>query len=219
MGYTYKYTSLILILVSCVSCNTVDSSKQFSQLPSGLTHITFKNLVLESEEFNVLDYGYLYNGGGVSIGDLNNDGLADIYFTGNMVGSHLYINQGEFKFEEMAKEAGVFADGLWNTGSTMADVNADGLLDIYVCRSAAKIPSKRKNLLFINNGDLTFTEKAAQYGVDDAGYSTQASFFDYDKDGDIDLYVLNHSTQEYAGFGPITAVSYTHLTLPTTPYV
>jgi len=122
-----------------------------------------------------------------------------------MVSSHLYINQGNFEFKEIAKKAGVQAQGLWNTGTTMADVNADGFLDIYVCRSAAKDPSKRKNLLYINNQDLTFTEKAEEYGIADSGYSTQGSFFDYDKDGDLDLYVLNHSTQEYAGFGQITA--------------
>ncbi|MGI9552671.1 MAG: VCBS repeat-containing protein [Aurantibacter sp.] len=177
----------------------------FALLSSDATEIKFKNVLKETKEFNVLEYGYLYNGGGVSVGDLNNDGLADIYFTGNMVGSHLYINQGNLKFKEIAKKAGVRAEGLWNTGTAMADVNADGFLDIYVCRSAAKDPSKRKNLLFINNQDLTFTEKAEEYGVADSGYSTQGSFFDYDKDGDLDLYVLNHSTQEYAGFGQITA--------------
>lgn len=173
-------------------------------MPANKTGVKFVNKLLETEEFNVLEYSYMYNGGGVAIGDLNNDGLLDIYFTGNMVGSHLYLNKGDFVFEEIAKEAGVFADGFWNTGTTMADVNADGLLDIYVCRSAAKSPYKRRNLLFINNGDLTFTESAEAFGLDDTGYTTQASFFDYDNDGDLDLYLLNHSTQEYAGFDRIT---------------
>ena len=121
-----------------------------------------------------------------------------------MVGSRMYLNQGDFKFKEIAEQAGVFAAGLWNTGTTMADVNGDGLVDIYVCRSAAKNPDSRKNLLFINNGDLTFTEKGKEYGVDDSGYTTQGAFFDYDNDGDLDLYVLNHSTQEYAGLGKIS---------------
>ncbi|WP_373517516.1 VCBS repeat-containing protein [Pricia sp.] len=202
---------LCLLIIVVYSCQKEDDSKQFTLLSSKNTGIDFKNRIQETEEFNVLTYGYLYNGGGVSIGDLNNDSLPDIYFTGNMVGSHLYMNKGDFEFEEIAKEAGVFAEGLWNTGTTMADVNADGLLDIYVCRSAAPNPAKRKNLLFINNGtsadsgQVTFTERAAEYGIDDSGYSTQAAFFDYDKDGDLDLYVLNHSTQEYAGFGQITA--------------
>ena len=173
-------------------------------MPSSVTGINFINPLQETEQFNVLNYGYLYNGGGVAIGDINNDGLSDIYFTGNMVGSRLYLNQGNFKFKEIAQRAGVFAEGLWNTGTTMADVNGDGLLDIYVCRSAAKSPSKRKNLLFINNGDLTFTEKAKEFGVDDSGYTTQGAFFDYDRDGDLDLYILNHSTQEYAGLGKIS---------------
>ncbi|HEA21695.1 MAG TPA: RNA-binding protein [Pricia antarctica] len=200
---------MLIILIG--SCQKEDASQQFTLLSPKTTGINFKNLVQETEEFNVLTYGYLYNGGGVSIGDVNNDNLPDIYFTGNMVGSHLYINKGNFEFEEIAKEAGVFAEGLWNTGTTMADVNADGLLDIYICRSAAPSPAKRKNLLFINNGPsaengrVSFTEKASEYGIDDTGYSTQATFFDYDKDGDLDLYVLNHSTQEYAGFGQITA--------------
>ena len=192
------------ILILCCSCSFVDDSKLFSLMPASHTNIHFQNKVGETEEFNVLEYGYLYNGGGVAAGDINNDGLVDLYFTGNMVGSHLYLNKGNLEFKEIAKEAGVFADGLWNTGVTMADVNADGLLDIYVCRSAAKVPSKRENLLFINNGDLTFSEQAKQYGIADSGYSTHASFFDFDNDGDLDLYVLNHSTQEYAGFSQIT---------------
>ncbi|WP_199913359.1 VCBS repeat-containing protein [Flagellimonas amoyensis] len=179
--------------------------KRFTLLDPDDTGVSFVNILRETETFNVFEYGYMYNGGGGAVGDLNNDGLPDIYFTGNMVGSHLYINQGDFRFKEMAKEAGVYAEGLWNTGTTMADVNSDGLLDIYVCRSAAKDPANRRNLLFINNGDLTFTESAKEYGIDDSGYSTQGVFFDYDGDGDLDLYVLNHSTQDYAGFSQITS--------------
>lgn len=201
----FRVSVFILVMFVCFSCAKADKNTLFTLLPSSQTGIEFKNILKETKEFNVLEYGYLYNGGGVSIGDLNNDGLPDIYFTGNMVGSQLYINKGDLKFEEIAKKAGVFAAGLWNTGTTMADVNADGFLDIYVCRSAAKDPNKRRNQLFINNGDLTFTEKGTEYGIDDSGYSTQGNFFDYDKDGDLDLYVLNHSTQEYAGFGQITA--------------
>ncbi|MEH6681431.1 MAG: VCBS repeat-containing protein [Sediminicola sp.] len=199
------YFVILIITVLFCSCQKRDPDKMFTLMESSRTGIKFQNLLKESENFNVLEYVYMYNGGGVSIGDLNNDGLPDIYLTGNMVGSHLYINKGEFDFEEIAKEAGVFAEGLWNTGSTMADVNGDGYLDIYVCRSAAKDPELRKNLLFINNGDLTFTERAADYGLDNSGYTTQASFFDYDNDGDLDLYVLNHSTQEYSGFDQISA--------------
>tara|TARA_R110002167_G_scaffold361848_3_gene580499 strand:- start:1559 stop:4876 length:3318 start_codon:yes stop_codon:yes gene_type:complete len=186
------------------ACRQVDKSKMFSLLPPSQTGVKFKNVLKETKEFNVLTYGQIYNGGGVSIGDINNDGLSDIYFTGSMVGSRLYLNKGNFKFEEIAQKAGVFAEGLWNTGTTMADVNGDGFLDIYVCRSAAKDSYKRKNVLFINNGDLTFTEKAAEYGIDDAGYSSQGAFFDYDKDGDLDFYVVNHSTQEYSGFRQVT---------------
>lgn len=202
-----KSTSVlkILSLLSMVffSC-TPQADKMFTLMPSSVTGIDFRNPLQETEQFNVLNYGYLYNGGGVAIGDINDDGFSDIYFTGNMVGSRLYLNQGNFKFKEIAEQAGVFASGLWNTGTTMADVNGDGFMDIYVCRSAAKDSNKRKNLLFINNGDLTFTEKGEEYGVDDSGYSTQGAFFDYDKDGDLDLYVLNHSTQEYAGLGKIS---------------
>lgn len=201
----FKTSFSLFIVLVLLSCAKDDSSTLFTLIPSSQTGIKFKNILKETNEFNVLEYGYLYNGGGISIGDLNNDGLSDIYFTGNMVGSRLYVNKGNLKFEEVAEKAGVFAAGLWNTGTTMADVNADGFLDIYVCRSAAKDPNKRKNLLFINNGDMTFSEKGAAYGIDDSGYSTQGNFFDYDKDGDLDLYVLNHSTQEYAGFGQITA--------------
>ena len=204
MNKTISKICLIFSITVFFSCQQVDESKMFSLMPSNKTGITFKPILKETEEFNILTYGYIYNGGGVSVGDLNNDGLPDLYFTASMVGSRLYINKGNFKFEEIAEKAGVFAEGLWNTGTTMADVNGDGYLDIYVCRSAAKDDFKRKNLLFINNGDLTFSEKAAEYGIDDAGYSSQGAFFDYDRDGDLDLYVVNHSSQEYSSFRQIS---------------
>jgi hypothetical protein len=193
---------LVLTVVFFLGCNS-SNDKLFTKLSSFKTGIKFKNILKETDEFNVLTYGYLYNGGGIAIGDVNKDGLEDIYFTGNMVASRLYINQGNLEFKEVAKEAGVDAPGLWNTGTTMVDVNGDGWLDIFVCRSAAKNPIYRKNLVFINNGDMTFTESAGLLGINDTGYTTQALFFDYDRDNDLDLYVLNHSVQEYAGFSKV----------------
>ncbi|SEJ28543.1 FG-GAP repeat-containing protein [Cyclobacterium xiamenense] len=192
-----------LLILASVSCTNEDPNAVFTELPSSKTGITFKNLVRESDAFNVLTYGYFYQGGGVAVGDINGDSLPDIYFTGNMMASKLYLNKGDFSFEDITESAGVAAAGLWNTGTTMADVNGDGLLDIYICRSAANDPNNRRNLLFINQGDLTFLEQGAAYGLDDPGYATQASFFDYDNDGDLDLFLLNHSTQEYAGFSRI----------------
>ncbi|MEZ4825522.1 MAG: VCBS repeat-containing protein [Bacteroidia bacterium] len=198
----YRSLFLITLSLSLFACKPTDN-KPFSLLSSRQSGITFRNTLQESETFNVLNYGYFYNGGGVAVGDINNDGLPDIYFTGNLVASHLYLNKGNLQFENIAESAGVKAEGLWNTGVSMADVNGDGWLDIYVSRSAAANPQSRKNLLFINNHDLTFTEQAELYGVADPGYSTQGVFFDYDRDGDLDLFVLNHSVQEYAGFSQL----------------
>ncbi|NHE59145.1 VCBS repeat-containing protein [Cyclobacterium plantarum] len=203
MIYLSRFSLFLFLLLIGFSCKRENPNALFSELSSGTTGVEFKNLVRESDEFNVLTYGYFYQGGGLAIGDINNDSLPDIYFTGNMMASKLYLNKGNFRFEDITEKAGVAAAGLWNTGTTMADVNGDGLLDIYVCRSAANDPDNRKNLLFINQGDLTFREAAAEFGLDDPGYSTQASFFDYDNDGDLDMFLLNHSTQEYAGFSRI----------------
>ena len=190
----------LTIFLSCREENTL-----FQKLDGNKSGILFKNTLIESKEFNVLNYLYFYNGGGVAIGDINNDQLPDIYLTGNLVASHLYLNQGDWKFTNVAAEAGVEAAGLWNTGVTMADVNQDGWLDIYVCRSAAADPNARRNLLFINKGKGTdgrpsFKEESAQYGIDDPAYTSHAAFFDFDRDGDLDLFNLNHSVPEYSNF-------------------
>lgn len=197
------YSNCYLYLALLFSCSQQAEDALFTPLPASKTGVKFKNLVRESEEFNVLTYGPFYHGGGVAVGDINNDGLPDIYFTGNMMASKLYLNKGNLTFEDITDKAGVEAAGLWNTGTSMVDVNGDGLLDIYICRSAANDPDNRRNLLFINDGNLTFTESAKMYGLDDPGYSIQATFFDFDRDGDLDMFLVNHSTQEYAGFSRI----------------
>ncbi|GGA88360.1 hypothetical protein GCM10011511_09440 [Puia dinghuensis] len=171
----------------------------FTRLPESRTGVNFRNLLKEDNEgFNVMVNPYFYNGAGVAVGDINNDGLPDLFFTGNMVKNRLFLNKGNFQFEDITEKAGVAIKEGWCTGVTMADVNGDGLLDIYVCRAGLTNKAYRSNLLFINNGNNTFTERAAEYGLADIGYSTQASFFDYDKDGDLDLFVINESSPEYS---------------------
>ncbi len=198
-----KYLTYLLILLflltGSISC-TPGNDKPFTLLSHRKTGIKFKNLIKETENFNHLQYSYLYNGGGVAVGDINNDGLTDIYFTGNLVHCRLYLNKGDFEFEDITEKAGVGARETWNNGATMVDVNGDGLLDIYVCSSTDARAKYRRNLLFINNGDLTFSEKAREYGIEDPAYSTHSAFFDYDKDGDLDLFVLNHSIDHYTVF-------------------
>jgi hypothetical protein len=169
----------------------------FHRLSNSESGIDFRNLIEENEEMNVLNYTYFYNGGGVAAGDINGDGLPDLLFTGNMVKNRLYLNKGNHRFEDITEKSGIAKAEGWCTGATMVDINGDGKLDIYICRSADVDPEKRANLLYINNGDNTFTEKAHEYGLDDKGYSTQASFFDYDKDGDLDVIIINHSLQQY----------------------
>ena len=193
VGWQIIITSIVL-LTGCKN----NRPTLFTRLDPGDTHIQFRNTVKENEQANVLQYTYFYNGGGVAIGDINNDGLPDILFTGNMVPNRLYLNKGNFVFEDITEKSGIAKYQGWCTGATMADVNGDGKLDIYICRSGDIDPQKRKNLLFINNGDLTFTEKAESFGLADEGYSTQAAFFDYDKDGDLDMILINHSLKQYA---------------------
>ncbi len=188
-----------LLAAAVLSCSP-DKGQLFSQLSPRKTGIKFRNTIKETEDFNHLHYSYLYNGAGVAIGDVNNDGLPDLYFPGNLARSRLYLNKGNLEFEDITRSAGVAAEDIWNNGAVMADVNGDGFLDIYVCSSTDARAKYRKNLLFINNGDLTFSEKASEYGIDDPAYSTHSTFFDYDKDGDLDLFVLNHSVDQYTPF-------------------
>ena len=198
MRFRYFVKTCVAVFFLCLSCNKQSKSHLFSRLDKADTHIDFSNKLFEDDQMNALNYSYFYNGGGVSVGDINNDGLTDIFFTGNMVKNRLYLNKGNFEFENITDKSGVANKQGWCTGSTMVDINGDGKLDIYICRSADGDPARRKNLLFINNGDLTFTEKAEEYGLANEGYSTQASFFDYDKDGDLDMFLINHSLQKYA---------------------
>jgi len=165
----------------------------FSLLPAQKTGIDFANNISDVDSFNILDYLYYYNGGGVAIGDINNDGLADIYFTSNKESNRLYLNKGNFQFEDITTKAGVQGKGNWKTGVTIADVNNDGLLDIYVCEVGGYKKLQGRNELFINNGNLTFSEKAKEYGLDVEGFNTQSVFFDYDHDGDLDMFLVNHS--------------------------
>ncbi|MBZ5855599.1 CRTAC1 family protein [Flavihumibacter profundi] len=190
------YTAILFFSLVFWGCSN-EESHLFTALPESKTGVNFKNTLFEDGPLNVANYIYFYNGGGVAIGDINNDGLQDVLFTGNMVRNRLFLNKGNFQFEDITLKSGVDKMQGWCTGATMADVNGDGKLDIYICRSADINPDRRKNLLFINNGDLSFTEKADEYGLADNGYSTQAAFFDYDKDGDLDCFIINHSLQKY----------------------
>jgi len=172
----------------------------FSSLDEKQTGISFLNQVDYTEEYNTYTFRNFYNGAGVGLGDFNKDGLTDIYFCGNLVDNKLYINKGNFIFEDVTERAGVAFPGVWSTGVSIADVNGDGWTDIYVCKSGDPHGINRRNELFINNGDLTFSEKAAEYGIADLGLSTHASFFDYDRDGDLDCYLLNNSFQSVTEF-------------------
>lgn len=174
----------------------------FTQLSSSQTNIHFINNPVENDSLSILNYLYYYNGGGVAAGDINNDGLPDVYFTANNKGGNkLYLNKGGFVFEDITAKAGVQGLADWCTGVTMADVNGDGLTDIYVCAVTGKLGLQGHNMLYINTGNQTFTERSHEYGLDFAGYSTQAAFFDYDHDGDLDCVLLNQSMHSTATIG------------------
>jgi len=204
-----KYCFYLIFFTFWISaCRKKDTL--FTLLDSGDTGVSFNNFIDEDADNNVLQYGYFYNGGGVAAADFNNDGLTDLYFTGNMVANKLYLNQGDLKFSDVSHQAGVDLNEGWKTGVSLVDINDDGWIDIYVCRAGARDPALRRNVLYVNNGKTpdgipSFTEKASQYGLQDDSYTTQAVFFDYDKDGDTDCFLLNHSVQKYAGFSNLIA--------------
>ncbi len=162
--------------------------------------INFANMLKESPNLNIITYEYFYNGGGVGLGDFNNDGLTDVFFSGNMQSAKLYLNKGNWKFQDISGKARISGKKGWKTGVSVADVNGDGWLDIYVCYSGPLERKQRTNELYINNGDLTFSERAAQMNVNDSGFSTQAAFFDYDRDNDLDLFVINHNNKNLRNF-------------------
>lgn len=192
------FIPVIIFLFALSSCGRGSEKKEglhFTLLPSSGTGVDFTNTIVENDSVNMFVNEYTYMGGGVGIGDFNKDGLPDIFFAGNQVSSRLYINKGNLHFEDITKQAGVGTDS-WCTGVSVVDINNDGWPDIYVCVSGKVAGVRRKNLLFINQHDLTFKEAAAAYGLADTSYSTQATFFDFDKDGRLDMYLLNHTLND-----------------------
>ncbi|MBT8222107.1 MAG: VCBS repeat-containing protein, partial [Eudoraea sp.] len=192
----------ILLLAACEQKNDM----LFRQISANDSGIDFSNTLTPSPELNILTYLYYYNGAGVAAADFNNDGLVDLFFTSNQEADQLYLNQGNFEFQNATEQAGILHDGSWSTGVTYADVNADGLLDIYVCKVGGYRALEGQNKLYINvgvnaDGIPEFREEAAQYGLDFSGLSTQAAFFDYDLDGDLDLFLMNHSVHPNRAYG------------------
>ena len=206
------YIIISVILITANSCKDAvkngaikkENNTLFTLLESDETGIDFINKVENQKDFNIFTYRNFYNGGGVAIGDINNDNLPDIYFTSNFGKNKLYLNLGNFKFKDISESSGIEGNKAWSTGVVMVDLNADGLLDIYVCNAGNIKGDNQKNELFINNGDLTFVEKAEEYNLADSGFTTHASFFDYDKDGDLDVYILNNS------FIPVNSLNYSN---------
>ena len=208
-----KINSIILVSivlsVFLFSCRKKDKqivenkNLLFELMGSDKTGIQFENKLISTDSVNIFTFTYIYNGSGVAVGDINNDGLPDIYFSGNQVSGRLYLNKGNFKFEDITQKAGV-STSQWCTGVAMADVNNDGFLDIYICKSGKfNAPEKRRNILFINNKNGTFTEQAHAYGLDNDGFSTSATFFDMDNDGDLDVYLANEFVDPFEKAGPL----------------
>lgn len=189
--YCICFTVSAMLLLSSCKRDTL-----FTALPSSQTGVNFVNIIQEKDSINILDYEYVFNGGGVALADFNNDGLTDMYFTANLVSNKLYLNKGDMKFSDITNEAGVTGEGRWCNNVSVIDINNDGLKDIYICATKYKDPARRRNLLYVNktikNGIPYFVEAAKEYGIDNDGNSTSAAFFDCDNDGDLDLYLLNN---------------------------
>lgn len=196
MRRSFQFLILIALFNGCSG-----DTKLFDNPSPAKTGITFENTLTETDDLNILDYLYFYNGGGVAIGDINGDDLPDIFFSGNQVKNRLFLNKGGLNFEDITEQAGVGGNSTWNTGTVMGDINGDGLLDIYVCAVVGINGFDGFNELYINNGDGTFTERAAEFGLDFDSYSSTAAFLDYDLDGDLDMYLLNHAVHTQESFG------------------
>ncbi len=193
-----KYIRLLFFASLLISCKP-DAIPLFKTVGADVSGIHFSNTLTYGDSLSVIDFEYMYNGGGVAVGDINNDGLQDIYFTGNMTTSKLYLNKGDWKFEDITEKANV-ATSTWASGVAMVDINQDGFKDIYISVGGNRNTpeSERENILFINNGDMTFSEQAKKYGLNDNGYGIQSTFFDYDRDGDLDMYLLRNSFVSYS---------------------
>lgn len=200
MRELYRAPWLLLFLLLFACNNPKENQQLFESLSAEQTGIGFTNSLEYTEQLNPYTFKNFYNGGGVAIGDINNDGLADIYFCGNMTSNRLYLNKGDLKFDDITEKSNTGSKDVWSTGVSMIDINSDGLLDIYVCKSGPPEGEKRYNELFINNGDLTFSEQAKNYGLDNMGLAVQAAFFDYDRDGDLDCYLLNNAIKSIGSF-------------------
>ncbi len=200
-----RYLGIALLLAACQPSESENSSgdQLFEQLPASETGVDFSNDLSSDPDMNIIEYLYYYNGGGVGIADINNDGLEDLFFAGNEVSDRLYLNKGDFKFEDITDAAGIIQDNIWSTGVTFADVNLDGYEDIYVSAVGDYKTLSGKNRLYLNQGDSSFEEVSAKVGLDFKGFGTQASFFDYDKDGDLDVYLLNHTIHTPRNYGKI----------------
>jgi enediyne biosynthesis protein E4 len=195
-----NFLKILFFVVLLFGCSQKENLL-FEKLASNESNITFNNRLLPAKGISILDYLYYYNGGGVALGDINNDGLVDVYFTSNQAKNKLYLNKGNNTFEDITAKASVEGQSDWNSGTIMADVNGDGFLDIYVCAVVGINGFEGHNELFINNKNNTFTESAAEYGLDLDNYSSSAAFFDYDLDGDLDMYLLNHAVHSELSYG------------------
>ncbi len=196
-----QFYPLVFLALIVLSCDSVEDQRLlFSDIRPSASGVDFINQLDYTEEINPYTYKSFYNGGGVGLGDFDNDGLIDVFFTGNMESNRLYRNLGDFRFSDITTEAGLTTDEVWSTGVSVVDIDADGWLDIYVCKSGPPQGNERSNALYINNGDLTFTERASEFGLDNRGLSVHAAFFDYDRDGDLDCYLLNNSIRSVGGY-------------------
>ena len=201
--FKISFIAILFVIIGCQEEKFMEKRNTlFESMNNDSLGVDFTNTITNTADFNIFNYRNFYNGGGVAIGDINNDGLQDVFLTSNMSSNKLYLNKGNWTFEDISDSAQIEESDKWSTGVVMVDINGDNYLDIYVCNAGYQKDVTQKNALFINNKDLSFTNKAKEYGLDDNGYTTHAAFFDYDRDGDLDVYLLNNS------FIPVNTLNY-----------